>query len=188
MDDHPTDILRPYLAIGVIQNLRSLSQAAKDAYAAQLDSLAQRCAPGATTITLAGVIVSPSGARIQVSRSIPLAQMRLVAQQVGAFIASVQLDALSGHSIQDLETWDDRDEQTALHISTSLQANESVEGMGDDAQLLAGATLACLARPDLYDSVTKRLNDALDVSFQSDPFWGKPAPHRAFMAKMATFQ
>jgi hypothetical protein len=187
MDEHPTDILRPFLAIGVIQSLRGLNHQTKDVYAAQLTKLAQRCAGKAKTVTLAGVITDLSGARTRVTRAFPLVQMQLVARQVGAFIASAQLDALSGHSIQDLETWDDADEQTAVHISSLLQANTKVDGMGDDAQLLAGATLACFARPDLYASITNLLNGALDVSFQTDPFWSKPQPHPMFLRKVATF-
>lgn len=187
LDEHPTDVLRPYLAIGVIQSLAALSQAAKDAYSTQLDALTKRCISDPDSVTLAGVIANGSGARIRVSRKLPLAQMQMAARQVGAFIATAQLDALSGHSIQDLETWDDADEQTALGISADMQHGQSVKGMGDDAQLLAGATLAAFAQPGQYPQITALLNEALDESFETDPFWGKPQPHAAFMRKVATF-
>jgi hypothetical protein len=181
LDEHPTDLLRPYLAIGVIQSLRSLPQNIKDAYSAQLDQLARRCAPNADSIILAGVIADGSGARDQISRSLPLPQMILAARQVGAFIATAQLDSLSGHSIQDIETWDANDEQTARQIAAALVQGSSVAGMGDDAQLLAGATVAAFARPDLYDGITSALNTALDESFATDPFWGKPPRERALL-------
>src|SRR5215475_11642697 len=55
--------------------------------------------------------------------------------------------------------------------STKLADNESIVGAGDDAQLLAGATMAVLARPSLYDQSTRLVNDGLDDSYQHDPIW-----------------
>jgi hypothetical protein len=57
----------------------------------------------------------------------------------------------------------------------------SVAGMGDDAQLLAGATLALHEAPRQYADVTRLLNEALDLSFDLDPLFGRPAPHRIFV-------
>jgi hypothetical protein len=107
--------------------------------------------------------------------------MQESARRVGAFISTVKLQSLgtggSSHSVQEIETWDDMDEQTAQQIAQRMQQGQSVVNRGDDAQLLAGATLALIAEPDKYQSVTGLLNDALDFSFQTDPIWGTPAPH-----------
>jgi len=53
--------------------------------------------------------------------------------------------------------------------------------MGDDAQLLAGATLALVENPARYGKVTAALNDALDNSFALDPIWGKPKTDHAYV-------
>jgi hypothetical protein len=42
---------------------------------------------------------------------------------------------------------------------------------GDDAQLLAGGTMAVLARPRLYANASNLVNDALDESYKTDPIW-----------------
>ena len=103
--------------------------------------------------------------------------MKQSARQVGDYLATAKLQALEGHSIQDIETWSDADEVTAQGIMTAFLDEESVVNRGDDAQLLAGATLAVLARPRLYDRVTELLAEALDQSFAQDPIWGLPTPH-----------
>jgi hypothetical protein len=98
--------------------------------------------------------------------------MQQAARNVGGFIATARLRALNGHSIQDIETWDDADEAKAQAIKKAMLEGQSVNTLGDDAQLLAGATLALLDQPARYDAVTRALDQALDRSFQSDPIWG----------------
>lgn len=181
LDEHPTDILRPFLAIGVIESLRGLPLSVKEAYINQLTQLTAQCAGQTEEVTLAGVIADGSGARIPISQNFPLAQMKLMARQVGAFISSVQLEALGNHCIQDIETWENSDEQTAQRIAAALLHQVEIKGLGDDAQLLAGATLAAFQQPELYDSINRSLNDALDVSFQDDPIWGRLPADRAFL-------
>jgi hypothetical protein len=58
--------------------------------------------------------------------------------------------------------------------------------MGDDAQLLAGATLAALNKPDTYTAINSALNDALDFSFANDPIWGTPKPDPIFLRNIST--
>jgi hypothetical protein len=64
----------------------------------------------------------------------------------------VQLTALGGHSIQEIETWDDNDESQAQAIKAAALAGRDMSSLGDDAQLLAGATLALLEKPEQYDN------------------------------------
>lgn len=66
------------------------------------------------------------------------------------------------------------------HPTDTLRIHLAIAGVGDDAQLLAGATAALAADPGSYDAVTKRLNDALDTSFARDPIWGPSAPDLMF--------
>jgi len=103
-----------------------------------------------------------------------LSYAQKTARCVGGFIATKQLDALKGHTIQDIETWDDPDEARAFGIKEALIKGQAIQSLGDDAELLAGATLALLEQPSLYDAVKVALNAALDQSFQTDPIWGAP--------------
>jgi hypothetical protein len=48
--------------------------------------------------------------------------------------------------------------------------------LGDDAQLLAGTTLALFDNAKAYDDITQLLADALDDSFARDPVFAPPAP------------
>jgi len=186
LDEHPTDILRPHIVMGVVDALDGLKQPVRDGYLADLQALVQICAPNASTVTLSGVIQTGPGVRITVQQKFALAKMQQTARQVGSFIARKKLQALSGHSIQELETWDDRDEQTARNISIALLNNASVADQGDDAQLLAGATLAAFQSPGSYDQISKLLADALDVSLADDPFFGSPTPDRIMLRAAST--
>ena len=167
--------MRLHLAISVVQNLQGLSTATRNQYAADLQTLSDLCANGATTVNIRGNLEIDRDRWLAVDTSLPLDALRESARRVGAYIATTKLDALHGHSIQAIETWDDADELTAGQIAEALTQDRPVVDMGDDAQILAGATLALGARPELYDAVTKRINDALDRSFATDPIWATPS-------------
>ena len=99
----------------------------------------------------------------------------------GGAAADTRLRTLKRHAIQEIETWDDADEGAARRIATALAHGTPVSGMGDDAQLLAGSTLALLDNPGRYDKVTTALNEALDNSFALDPIWGRPKTDHAYV-------
>jgi len=99
------------------------------------------------------------------------------ARKVGGLLAGGKFEKLNGHCIQDIETWDDADEAAAQAIASRVLSQQSIVAHGDDAQLLAGATLALLQKPSLYDAATSLLNAALDDSFIRDPIWGATLPH-----------
>lgn len=181
LDPHPTDILRPYLAMGATQALQALSAGRRDQYSQDLQTLAQITGAGATTIRLQGRVPVGPSTSLPFNVTLPMDVMQASAQHVGSLIASSTLAALGGNKIQALETWDDSDEDTAVLIAQNMLADVSVAGQGDDAALLAGATIAAFAQPGQYDGITARLNEALDVSFASDPYWGTPSPDRAFI-------
>jgi hypothetical protein len=185
LDPHPTDLLRLSLIQGAVQSLTGLAKATIANYSADYDALAKLCAPGATQIDIAGNIILGPGTRVPVQSSFPLADMQAAAFKAGAFIATAKFNALSRHSIQDIETWNDLDEQTAQSIAAALAKNSSVAGLGDDAQLLAGANIAILSAPSSYLDVTQLLNQALDESFANDPFWVKPAADRVFFQSIS---
>ena len=181
LDPHPTDILRPYLIMGATEALHALSADRRNEYSQDLQALAQVTADGATEVQIQGRIPAGPGAVLPVNATLPMEVMQASAQHVGSLIASSALVALGGNSIQALETWDDSDEDTARLIAQNMTADLPVTGQGDDAALLAGATIAAFDKPGLYDTITARLNEALDASFATDPYWGTPRPDRSFI-------
>lgn len=180
LDPHPTDILRLHLGIGVIESLAGLSAATRSAYVQQITELAARLASG-DTVTIAGFVRGNGSGLQPLQAKVPLGLMQQAARNVGGYIATAKLAALKGHSIQDIETWDDADETATAAIRDALLRGRPIAELGDDAQLLAGATLALLQQPDKYDAVTAALNDALDASFAADPIWGSPPVDAAYM-------
>ena len=177
-DEHPVDILRLYLAQGVVGKLAGLSTTRIANWQAQIEDLATQACGGKTTIDVFDVD------KRQVVQSLPLGPMADAARQVGAFIATARLNSLAGHSIQEIETWDDGDEDAAQSIAAALGGNKAIVGLGDDAQLLAGSTMAFYKQPASYLAITQALDDALDDSFARDPVFGKPSPH--FMLRRLT--
>jgi hypothetical protein len=169
LDPHPTDILRIHLAVGVIESLAGMKAADRTAYVNAALDLAKQCANGATTVDI--VRINSDGST-SVTQQFPLSQMQDAARTVGSLIATVKLKALNDHSIQDIETWDDPDEQVALGIKQALLNGHPVAGMGDDAQVLAGATLALFQDTSKYQPVTDLVNAAQDASFENDPIFG----------------
>lgn len=164
-DEHPPAILRIHLAIGVVESLDKLSAAKRDAYVSDLKRLARLCASG-DVVEISG----PAQVVLNMTQ-VPLREMQEAARQVGNYIAKVKLKALGDNSIQDIETWDDADEACAEAVRDALKAGNLIAELGDDAQLLAGATMYLLDHPDQYTDVTKTLAVALDKSFETDPIW-----------------
>lgn len=181
LDVHPTDILRLHLGIGAIESLSGLSAAARSAYIQQISDLAGRLGSG-DTVRIAGYIAGGGSSSLQpLQADIPLPFLQQAARSVGGYIATAKLAALKGQSIQDIETWDDADEDETGRIRDALLAGRPIAGLGDDAQLLAGATLALLQVPQQYDAVTNALNEGLDESFASDPYWGSAPVDAAYI-------
>jgi hypothetical protein len=173
---HPPQILRPYIAKGAVEALRGLSEDRRKQYADDMVRLTSLTgAEDQAHIILAGIGDTPLDTRWHVAERVPMKVMQASAERVGGLIAAGMFGALGGedgHSLQDLETWDDVDEDIALGIADNLKANRSVAHHGDDAALLAGANIAAFDQPDAYDTITAQLNEALSASFATDPFWG----------------
>jgi hypothetical protein len=170
LDPHPVDLLRLFVALGVVETLEGLSVAQRQDWNAAILGIAEVAGGGAQTIDVVDV------EKKQVVQQLPLGTMADVARRVGGFIASGKFKALQGHSIQEIETWDSSDEQAASEIA-AIGATKSIVGLGDDAQLLAGTTLAFLNDPTQYKAITANLNAALDDSFERDPIFGTATPH-----------
>jgi hypothetical protein len=149
-----------------------------------IEDVAAAVAGDASHIGLDGQVATASGNPVAVKTEMLLSDATAAARRVGQIIATSKLKALQGHSIQDIETWDDHDEEIAQAIANSITARQGIVGHGDDAQLLAGATLAVLRKSGLYDAAQDALNAALDDSYRKDPIWGALIPHHAFHSRV----
>ena len=188
MDNHPTDILRLHLAIGVIESLVRLSSGTKKQYIEDIKAVANVAANGETVVQLTGAVQISHDRWRDINIPVPLAQAQDGARRAGAYMATARLQALGNHSVQDIETWDDADEKTAVDVAKRIWDQKSIMGVGDDAQLLAGATMAVLDRRGLYASATELLKVALDDSYAKDPVWqGQGAGQRLILDLMVDF-
>jgi hypothetical protein len=180
LDVHPTDILRIHLGMGVIDSFAALNAAQREDYIGAYKELSALCASG-DGVELSGTVALEGSDTIEISAVLPLADMQEAARRVGRFIATTRLNALGAHCVQEIETWDDGDETHATVIRDALAAGRPIAALGDDAQLLAGATLRLLDAPDTYAAVTAALVSGLDQSFATDPIWGVPAAEPIFV-------
>ena len=182
LDVHPTDLLRLALIQGVVQSSPGLSPSTRDSYVSQITALSEFLANGATDIEITGLAGGVNGNTMNFEQAFPLPTMQVAARKVGAMIATIPLKALADHSIQDIETWDDNDENAAVKIAGRLQNGFSVVNAGDDAQLLAGLTLSLMQQPTRYAAFSQAVSAAVDASFAADPIWG-PVPHDLMILK-----
>jgi hypothetical protein len=193
LDTHPSDVLRLYVMIGAIEKLRRLDQSVTEDYVTMIEDIIQFCITGSdglvrkdeTVVKLRGFlqissdvwIEVPDGNNPTIPNGIPLYRMKEYAKAVGRHIVTEPLKALKGATLQDIVTWDDDHETVARKIRDRLLKEDaavqhSIDNIGDDAQLLAGSTLALFERPALYEAINRRLEEALDMSFYRDEVWG----------------
>jgi len=182
LDVHPTDILRIHLAVGVVETSSGLAAAKRNEYVADLKQLAVLCA-SSDTVEISGFAVLNAADAVRFDAAVPLSRFQESARQVGRYIATVKLATLGNHSVQDIETWDDADEARAEAVRAALAASQPIGALGDDAQLLAGATAHLLNAPNDYAAVTAALVDGLDQSFATDPIWSNPTAEPIFMVQ-----
>jgi hypothetical protein len=193
LDNHPSDVLRLWVMIGVIAELRGLDEAIRTNYIKMIEEAisicttdcAGRARKGNTVVRLRGSLQISSDVWIEAAQSahpgiynsIPLYRMKEYAREVGRYLSTANLKTCSNLSIQDLVTWDNSRESIAVEICgrllrTQAKVEGSINNMGDDAQLLAGATLAAFEDSQLYADINKRLCEALEISYERDEVWG----------------
>jgi hypothetical protein len=173
LDPHPTDILRLHLIAGAVDASAQLSLTTRAEHLRIIEDLANLLATG-STVKIKGSIPIDRDHFQMLELEAPLGLLQQMARTLGAYIATTKLDSLNGHSIQEIETWDDSDESRSQAVKDALLSGQSIVALGDDAHLLAGATMALLDKPSLYDGVTLALNAGLDDSYRRDPVWGQP--------------
>lgn len=178
LDVHPVDVLRLHVAAGVIESLIDLDPQHVEAHLADLQALIDHCGGGSGKMSVDGYVEIDRHRWVLLRQSMPMAEAAAAARRVGAYLATTRLSALGNHRVQDVETWTNADELAADQIRKAFGGRRPrVVDMGNDSQLLAGATLALLENPHSYRRVNEALAVALDHSFQRDPIMGFARPH-----------
>lgn len=168
LDKHPTDILRIHLAYGVTEKLHGLDSERRRQYLKALEELSAVVAGGATELRAQGILKLPTRAEIDMDLTVPLSVAQETAVLVGNYMADTPFRALNGHTLQFIETWDDADEALACRVADAIEKTGRAEMTGGASHLLAGATLALIAKPDSYEKVTQAVNDRLDECLRLD--------------------
>lgn len=173
LDRHPIHALIPYVIIGAVTALDSLSEKVRTRYLVQLTELAK------TLVGSPKVIEFPSSIRVlpPLPKTVPFNKMQASALKFGSYVATVKLKALNNRTLQDLETWDDVDENYAKLVAQQLLNNRSLPNIlakdtpdvFEDARLLVGALFAALRNPQLYDPINEALSECLGISYSNDP-------------------
>lgn len=185
MDNHPIDLLRLYVAAGAVEGLKGLTAGKRNDYVANIEAVAKLVAVGVTEVGMHGSVKIEGFEAIDPKTNMKLSDAADAARKVGKMLVTETFAKLNNHCIQDIETWDDADEAIAQDVCARVLAGKSIVRTGDDAQLLAGVTLALLQKPGLYDAATRLLNAALDDSFDRDPIWGATLRGHAVMGASA---
>lgn len=192
---HPTDICKFHVMIGAINALKRLGEKDQRNYTDEILECLQMALstdpPDQETIRISGWIPFKTGRWVLLDEddfSFNRKDMEEHAQQVGRLIATTELEALNGNSLQDLETWDQSDESSAQRVSDFFVSNtdgaeeekalvDAIDWAGDDANLLAGAIISLYKDPDQYEKVNDRLVRTLQESFAGDEYWGASQWH-----------
>lgn len=172
MDGHPIDLLRFHVAIGAVEGLKGLSTSRRNDYIASIEAVAGLVGLGVTEIGLRGRVTIDGDKKVDVHADMKLSDAAAAARKIGKMLATDKFARLNNRCIQDIETWDDSDEDIAQDVCNRVLAGQPIVASGDDAQLLAGVTMALLQKPELYEAATRQLEEALDDSFDRDPIWG----------------
>lgn len=170
-DEHPIDLLRVHLAIGVVE---TLDASVRDAWLPLLRKIAERGARKPSFAAdppqnkLRDIPVVSNGVRSR--PNIPLHEATEVARKVGAGLVRTKLAALGGASLADKICWDADDEACARRICNAALRGDPISGMGDCGHLLAGTTMAMLEGGDEV-RLTHALNEALSAAYAVDPVY-----------------
>ncbi len=163
LDQHPVDLLRLHLSIGVVECLGEDTNgssdepeyewADRDAWVKALEAIADKAAEGISTIDV-----------YQDGRSVvlqyPLDRWKQEARKIGQYIATVKLNTLCNHSIQEVETWSTEDERRVREIIDSEDFSRMKPDDGDIKHLIAAAFGLLFKGGSSYGSVTDKLRKA----------------------------
>jgi hypothetical protein len=172
-NDHPIQVLVPYVISGAIEALKQLGQSRKHRYTAQLDEIARFFSSEKKVIRFPDhpKLIDFHGRDIELPASQSLKKMQDLAHDVGYYIATVKLKTLEEYTLQDLVTWGDKEEDAALEIADHLNHRTLATDISNKGakstslQLLSGGILAVIRNPDLYAHANEALSKELGLNY-----------------------
>jgi hypothetical protein len=179
---HPLPILIPDLICGAIEQLEQLSPSRRARYSAQIEEIAKQHSEWASDVHFGKKQIVPDPADsgnkekfTDLPETLPLETMRTSARIVGRYLATVRLDSLQGHSLQDLATWTDNDENAAEQVATEMTDLNNLrqirlEGKAPSPlQLISGGVLAVVRHPDRFGHINELLLERFHDEIVSSP-------------------
>jgi hypothetical protein len=167
---HPCPELVPHLISGAVEQLTGLSSSRRTRYVAQLKEISEAYSDTNEEVKFLSK-GEPIKLLAQLPGRLPLKQMQESARYVGSCIACMPLNSLGNgkHTLQDLRTWRDRDEDIALVVADRLQngaRRHMIEARDiDPLHLLAGGILAAIRHPMQYDEFNEALSETFKVKY-----------------------
>jgi hypothetical protein len=172
---HPLSILIPDLICGAIEQLEQLSPSRRARYSAQIEEIAKQHSDRTNVVHFGkkSIVPDPADSKdkskfTDLPEELPLETMRTSARIVGRYLATVRLDSLHGHSLQDLATWTDDDEDAAVQVATEMTDPNNLHQMRLDGkapsslQLISGGVLAVVRHPDQFGKINELLLERFD--------------------------
>jgi len=173
-DEHPPDLLRLHISIGVCDALAMRGVPGAQEWVAQLEELATIARGGVSSIGAYEINQAATMLEYPILRQYDSRNPIYQARVVGYFIATARLPALNRMAIIDIEDWSEEDQTRAAEArQLALRgpfAAGRVHANLTSAHLLAGATMALFEHPASYDVLTKFLNKAFEAGFSSTPY------------------
>lgn len=171
-DDHPPDILRLWLAMGVADAMIEKGESHAKAWITLFEEILESAKGTTNTLDVHDVTVGGISLRIE---SQPLFEdARRMGRHIALTCLSVPSSSAGTRGIIDLVKWTEADERLAMTVRKLVE--ETPDDTGDhgrnftSAHLLAGATMAIFDGKADYTRTTGFLNSALSARFGLTPF------------------
>lgn len=174
-DPHPIDLLRGYLAAAVANRL-SVQDAAE-----WQQLLTNETSKDNDTLFLYNQ-QTRSYTPFPVALDVAIASTQVVADT----LLKTKLKTLQGHSLQEIQNWNDNDEAIIQSLITALKANgqlpANLHGAGFYAAHVVGAcTLAALEANANIGAIFGEMVSYLDTMHQENPTWSKKPTAEALL-------
>lgn len=157
---HPPDLLRLHLAIGVLEALGQSNVGGWAYWDGALRAIVEHVALGPDVLTV--YETSSNSTTLQYDAS----EACKIAQRVGAHIVSTNLKRIHGRKLSEILKWTEDDNKNAVQISTIVakgaEGAVKVPAGSTSPKLLAGVTMALYQNVATYEQATAFLHAVID--------------------------
>jgi hypothetical protein len=181
---HPIPALRVLLAADVIRNIPQLDYAQSKKWADSLESLVDKYLFDKDHFEL--YVRTGNDPERQIVATIPYKEMSETVKIVAKTVAFRPLDALDGHTFDEINTWSTSDEILVQRIANEfLEKQEpSIESQEHEEQvyaahILAGSVLALAASSDIYETTEHAVSALNKLYKKNSVFRGLPFTYRS---------